>query len=171
MLPNLVAISTLAGSFDAIPVDSHPEEDIKSNDSATTKTLENKKGVREVIWAFSSSLKSDTKGRCQSKQRYGHDPHFLPLHCRSSRSVAHRLLQSGRNGGEHLRGSPRRRRASARFRSQVTLKVEGGRFDTTQTTTDEGFTSFNFLTTTWLVNRDLPFCPSNAQKATCQARG
>ena len=52
MLPNLVAISTLAGSFDAIPVDSHPEEDINSSDSATTNTLENKKGVREVIWAF-----------------------------------------------------------------------------------------------------------------------
>ena len=28
--------------------------------------------------------------------------------------------------------------------AEVTLKVEGGRFDTTQTTTDEGFTSFNF---------------------------
>ena len=52
MLPNLVSISTFAGSFDAIPVDSHPEEDIKSRDSATTKRLENKKGVRGVIWAF-----------------------------------------------------------------------------------------------------------------------
>ena len=57
---------------------------------------------------FSSSLKSDTKGRCQSKQRYGHDPHFLLLHCSQQSVCCSQVATKWKKRWQHLRGSPRR---------------------------------------------------------------
>ena len=53
MGPNLVMISTFAGSWDAIPEgDSHPEDDISSKESATTNKLGNKREALDKNWPF-----------------------------------------------------------------------------------------------------------------------